>query len=220
MTNAQRSFHILALSIALCGAPGFGQRIEVTVPASKPLNGHLVVVFAKKEKPEPRMQLSENYLSAQGFGVDVEGLAPGKPIVVDAKTFGYPRRSLADIETGDYFVQAVFNVYEEFHLSSGKTVWLPPEKGEGQHWNEKPGNAFNKPEKIHFDGRAQQAVKLNLDQVIPPIEGTDDDPVVMAAKSPCGEVAEVYAVSQREAEQVLGTRYLPGRVDPSAGRIR
>jgi enterochelin esterase-like enzyme len=187
MTNAQRSFHILALSIALCAPAGLGQRIEVTVPSSKPLNGHLVLVFAKKEKPEPRMQLSENYLSAQGFGVDVEDLAPGKPIVVDAKTFGYPRRSLADIETGDYFVQAVFNVYEEFHLSSGKTVWLPPEKGEGQHWNEKPGNAFNKPEKIHFDGKTQQAVKLNLDQVVPPIEGTDDDPVVMAAKSPAAK---------------------------------
>ncbi len=81
------------------------------------------------------MQLRETYDSAEGFGVDAENLAPGSPIIVDAKTFGYPRRSLADLDAGDYYVQAVFNVYEQFHLASGKTVWLPPDKGEGQHWN-------------------------------------------------------------------------------------
>jgi len=125
---------LLAGSTGLC----FGQRIEVTVPSAKPLNGHLVLVISKNDKDEPRMQLSEDYLSAQGFGVDVENLPASAPIVVDAKTFGYPRRSLADLDAGDYFVQAVFNVYEEFHLSSGKTVWLPPDMGEGQHWNQKP----------------------------------------------------------------------------------
>ncbi|HEY1986285.1 MAG TPA: alpha/beta hydrolase-fold protein [Terracidiphilus sp.] len=160
-----------------------GQRIEVTVPAQQPLNGHLILVFAKGEKPEPRQQLEDTYRSVQGFGVDVEDSAPGKPIVVDAKTFGYPRRSLADMDAGDYFVQAVFNVYEPFHLASGKTVWLPPDKGEGQHWNEKPGNPFNKPQKVHFDPKSHNAIRLNLDQVIPPIEGTDRDPVVLAKNS-------------------------------------
>jgi Putative esterase len=160
------------------------QRIEVTVPGATALNGHLVLVFAKNDKAEPRMQLSEDYHSAEGFGVDVEDLAAGKPIVVDAKTFGYPRRSLTDLDPGDYFVQAVFNVYELFHLSSGKSVWLPPDKGEGQHWNLKPGNAYNKPVKLHFDPKSRETVKLTLDQVIPPIEGTDQDPMVMAAKNP------------------------------------
>lgn len=171
---------LLAGSTGLC----FGQRIEVTVPSAKPLNGHLVLVISKNDKDEPRMQLSEDYLSAQGFGVDVENLPASAPIVVDAKTFGYPRRSLADLDAGDYFVQAVFNVYEEFHLSSGKTVWLPPDMGEGQHWNQKPGNPFNKPVKIHIDPKAPATVKITLDQVIPAIEGTDKDPVVMAAKDP------------------------------------
>jgi hypothetical protein len=184
-----RSLYVLAVSPLLCLAvsAAFSQRIEATVPTTKPLYGHLVVVFSRSDKSEPRMQLSEGYQSAQGFGVDVEGLAPGKPIVVDAKTFGYPRGSLTDLEAGDYFVQAVLNVYEEFHLSSGKTVWLPPDKGEGQHWNIKPGNSFNKPVKIHFDPKSQQAVKLTLDQVIPAIEGTDRDPAVLAAKSPAAK---------------------------------
>ena len=130
------------------------QRIEVTLPNTQPVTGHLVLVFAKSSRPEPRFQLEENYLSAQGFGVDLEAWPAGKPIVVDAETFGYPRRSLKDLDAGDYFVQAVFNVYEPFHLASGKTVWLPPDKGEGQHWNRKPGNPYNKPEKVHFDPAA------------------------------------------------------------------
>ena len=170
----------LSLSAALCCS----QRIEVSVSAASPLTGRLILVFAKSGKPEPRMQMEETYGSAQAFGVDAEALAPGKPIVVDAFTFGYPRRSLADLDAGDYFVQAVFNVYEEFHLASGKTVWLPPDKGEGQHWDRKPGNFFNQPLKIHFDPKSKDTVRLTLDQVIPAIEGTPEDPMVMAQKEP------------------------------------
>ena len=165
----------------------YGQRVEVTVSADHPLTGHLIVVFSKDDKAEPRMELEETYESAQGFGVDVDQLAPKQPIVVDATTFGYPRRSLADLDPGDYFVQAVFNVYEQFHLASGKTVWLPPDKGEGQHWNSKPGNPYNKPLKIHFDPKSKETIKLNLDQVIPPIEGTKDDPLVIAKKEPAAK---------------------------------
>ena len=180
-----RKFSVIAaLVMTSATATCHGQRIEITVPADKPLNGHLILVIAKDGREEPRMQLSEDYLSAEGFGVDVDGVPAGQPIVVDRKTLGYPRRSLADLDPGDYFIQAVFNVYEPFHLASGKTVWLPPDKGEGQHWNLKPGNPYDKPVKIHFDPRAQATVKLTLDQVIPPIEGTDLDPVVMAAKDP------------------------------------
>ena len=180
-----RIFNVLTATIlASAVAAGFCQRIEVTVPSTKPLTGHLVLVFAKNDNEEPRFQLGENYQSAEGFGVDVENLAPGQPIVVDAKTFGAPRKSLKDLDAGDYTVQAVFNVYEQFHLASGKTVWLPPDKGEGQHWNRKPGNLYNKPIKIHFDPSSSQTVKLALDQVIPPIEGTDQDPLVIAAKDP------------------------------------
>jgi len=163
------------------------QRIEVTIPAAKtPLHGHLIVVLSKKTDSEPRMQMEENYESAQGFGVEApaEGLAPGKTLIVDLKTVGFPRASLADIDPGDYTVQAVFNVYEQFHLANGKTPWLPPDKGEGQHWNLKPGNPYNEPVKLHIDPKSTATLKLTLDKVIPPIEGTDKDPVVMAAKDP------------------------------------
>lgn len=113
MRDRFRSFHplvpssVLLLALLSSATLSQGQRIEVMVPANKPLNGHLILVIAKNDKSEPRMQLSEDYLSAQGFGVDVEDLAPGNPIVVDAKTFGYPRRSLTDLDPGDYYIQAV-----------------------------------------------------------------------------------------------------------------
>jgi hypothetical protein len=180
-----RIFTVLTAVLAAgWAAMTFAQRIEVTVPSTKPLNGHMVLILAKNEKTEPRFQFTEDFRSAEGFGVDAENLAPGLPLVVDAETFGAPRRSLKDLDAGDYFVQGVFNVYEEFHLASGKTVWLPPDRGEGQHWNEKPGNLYNKPVKIHFDAKSAETVKLTLDQVIPPIEGTDKDSLVMAAKDP------------------------------------
>jgi len=178
---------ISALVVVASAALSQGQRIEMTVPATAPLHGHLILVFAKNDKSEPRMQLSEDYLSEQGFGVDADGVPAGQPIVVDAKTFGYPRRSLADLDPGDYYVQAVFNVYELFHLASGKSVWLPPDKGEGQHWNLKPGNPLSKPVKIHFDPKSQAVIQLTLDQIIPPIEGGDQDPAVLAAKQPAAK---------------------------------
>ena len=171
-----------ALLCALTSA--HAQRIEVTIPGTAPLHGHLILVIAKKDKPEPREQMSENYESAQAFGVDVDGVAAGQPIVVDAKTFGYPRRSLSDLDAGDYYVQGVFNVYEQFHLETGKTLWLPPDKGEGQHWDRKPGNPYNAPAKLHLDPKSTATLKLTLDKVIAPIEGTDQDPAVIAAKDP------------------------------------
>lgn len=171
-----------AASLLASSCGGLAQRIEITIPSARPLTGHLVLVMTTEEKPEPRMQFSEQYDSAQGFGVDVDNLQPGAAIVVDSKTFGYPRGSLADVAAGDYFVEAVFNVYDEFHIASGKTVWLPPDKGEGQHWNEKPGNPYNKPIKIHLDPRSKEPVRLTLDQVFRPVEGTDRDPEVLAKK--------------------------------------
>ncbi len=171
------------LPFLLAAAAG-AQRIEVTVPASAPLNGHLVLVISKKTDSEPRMQMEETYLSAQAFGVDAENADPAKPLVVGPTTVGYPRRFLADLDPGDYMVQGVFNVYEQFHLSSGKTLWLPPDKGEGQHWNLKPGNPYSLPARLHIDPASKQTLKIALDKVIPPIEGTDQDPAVMAARDP------------------------------------
>ena len=136
MKNLLPTAVLLAASVC-----SIAQKIEVTVSTATALHGHLIVVFSKSDKDEPRMQMNEQYKSAQGFGADVglDGASSSGTINVDAKTFGYPLRSLADIPAGDYFVQGVFNVYEEFHLASGKTVWLAPDKGEGQKMEPQAG---------------------------------------------------------------------------------
>jgi hypothetical protein len=150
------------------------------------------------------MQLNEDYESSQGFGVDVDHLAPGEPIILDAKTFGYPRRSLADLDAGDYYVQAVFNIYQQFHLASGKSLWLPPDKGEGQHWNIKPGNPYNKPVKIHFDPQSSATVHVILDQIIPPIAGTPEDPAVIAAQGPASKWLKYMRFRSEKLSQFWG----------------
>jgi Putative esterase len=185
---------------AVCAA----QRIEVTVPAKAALHGHLILVFAKNASAEPRDQLDETYTSAEGFGLDADGLQPGQPLVVDAQTFGYPRRSLKELDAGDYFVQGVFNVYEEFHLANGKAVWLPPDKGEGQHWNEKPGNPYNQPLKIHFDPKVQATIRITLDQTIPPLEGTERDPAVLATQQPAAKWLKYMRVRSEKLSAFWG----------------
>ena len=104
------------------------------------------------------MQISISPSSQQVFGVTVDGLRPGEAVRSAArgehfesrfKADGYPHRSLEDMPAGDYTVQAVLNVYQTFHRSDGKTVKLPPDMGEGQHWNIKPGNLYSKPVKVH-----------------------------------------------------------------------
>ena len=168
---------LLAAAALLAATSAYAQKIEVSLPAIAQ-HGHLIVIFAKDG--EPRNQMGEQYKSAQGFGVDVgiDGIPSARTVTVDAKTFGYPLRSLADISAGDYMVQGVFNVYEQFHLANGKSPWLPPDRGEGQKWSRKPGNPFSKPVKVHLDGKAN--IKLTLDQVIPEIKGTKQDPEVIA----------------------------------------
>ncbi len=104
----------LAAALLLVSSSSIAQKIDVTIPSKASLHGHLIVVFSKNDKSEPRMQLNERYQSAQGFGVDVgiDGAPSVTNITIDTKTFGYPLRSLADIPAGDYFVQGVFNIYE------------------------------------------------------------------------------------------------------------
>ena len=174
---------LASATVLLFCASATAQKIEVSLPATA-AHGHLIVLLSKNDKSEPRMQMEEQYTSAQGFGVDVglDGAASESSVTVDAKTFGYPVRSLAAIPAGDYILQAVFNVYEPFHLGSGKTVWLPPDKGEGQKWNLKPGNPYSAPVKVHLDGRAM--LKVTLDQTMAEIKGTPRDPEVIAQHAP------------------------------------
>ena len=182
-----RATHFLIAGIlCLSDRRGFGQnsadanklRFEISFPASlssKPLDGHILFGIAKDEKPEPRFQLREEEAeSAQFFGLDVDALAPANSAIIDSSTLGYPLVSLEAVPAGDYYVQAVLNVYETFHRSDGHTVKLPPDMGEGQQWYEKPGNLMSKPQRLHIDPSHGGVVRIALSERIPPIQPPQD----------------------------------------------
>ena len=113
--------------------------------------------IAKTDSVEPRFQVRAGVQAIQVFGTDVEAMAPGDTATFDADVFGYPIESLASLEPGEYAVQALLNRYETFNLSTGHTVKLPPDRGEGQQWNRKPGNLYSTPQMIELDPSEQRA---------------------------------------------------------------
>lgn len=150
-----------------------GPRFEISFPremSSTPLDGHVLLLISTNDKEEPRFQIRFTPDTQQVFGVDVDALAPGTPAIFDPSTLGYPRESLKDLPAGDYYVQGLLNIYETFHLSNGHTVKLPPDKGEGQHWQSKPGNLYSKPQKIHFDPTSGEVFRISLTERIPPLK--------------------------------------------------
>src|SRR5215469_7448598 len=141
-------------------------RFEISFPDSlgaKTLDGHIMLGISTDKTSEPRFQLREEEASsAQFFGLDVDDWKPSSPAVIDLTTLGYPVVSLAQLPAGDYYVQAVFNVYETFHRADGHTIKLPPDMGEGQQWFEKPGNLLSKPTLIHLDPQSSNVVRISL----------------------------------------------------------
>src|ERR1700731_1482755 len=155
------------------------QRFEISFPkemSATPLDGHVLLVISNNDDKEPRFQISfMTPDSQQVFGVDVDGLAPGTAAVIDGATLGYPAESLNDIPAGDYWVQGVLNIYETFHLGDGRVLKLPPDKGEGQHWQVKPGNLYSKPQKIPLDPKSGQTIRISLTERVPSVE---DEPKI------------------------------------------
>jgi hypothetical protein len=66
-------------------------------------------------------------------------------------------------------VQALLNRYQTFRRADGHVVKLPPDRGEGQQWNRKPGNLYSAPRWIALDPKRNGVIPLVLDQEIPPI---------------------------------------------------
>lgn len=156
-------------------------RFAVTFPESKsaqPLDGRVILILAKDTTSEPRLQLNSGLSTAQGFGIDVEGWRPGETRYIDATSFGFPIRWLRDVPRGNYRVQAIINRYETFNRSDGKTVKLPPDKGEGQQWRSKPGNLYSTPTAVTIDPARADVIRLALDQEIPPVAEFKETPWV------------------------------------------
>ena len=150
-----------------------GARFEVSFPAAvhrQPITGRVFVFLAQDSAPEPRFQGGSLGANGPFFGVDVDHLAPGASARIDAATPGFPIASLRDIPEGDYYVQAVLNVYTQMHRADGHTIWVHADQWEGQQFAESPGNLVSKVRRVHIAPRASSAIRLALSDVIPPVE--------------------------------------------------
>jgi len=155
-------------------------QVEVALPevANQPrLTGRLFLFVARTNQTEPRFESKTSL-----FGQDIRAAKAGQILPLDGQMAGDPEEHLADLAPGDYFVQAVFNRYTEFHRADGHTVWAHMDQWEGQDFKTSPGNLISKPQAFQVGADGSGKLKLNVDQVIPPISIPPDDEWVQRIK--------------------------------------
>ena len=104
----------------------------------EPLDGRLLLMLSDDPSAEPRYQINAGLNTQLVFGMNVEGMQPGQAITFEETAYGFPYKSLTEVPAGTYQAQALLHVYETFNLSTGHTVKLPMDNGEGQQWNRSP----------------------------------------------------------------------------------
>lgn len=165
--------HLLVLFLAAASplaaqAPRFEVSIASTASAT-PVTGRLVLLIAKTAQPEPRLALSLRGPAI--YGIDLEQVRPGQPVVVDAAAVGYPDK-LASLPPGDYFAQAVINVYDRVQRADGKTLWLPMNDGTIEFFTTAAGNLYSDVQPVRIG--AGGTIKLAVNRVLPAAERRQD----------------------------------------------
>jgi len=158
--------------LAFAASSAIAQRVTVTldrVVAAGPMTGRLYVMFARSGDREPRLQAGSYGGSVPFFAIDVDSLKPGASVTLDAKALGYPQKSLADVPAGEYAVQAMMNVYTQFHRADGHVIWVHNDQWEGQHFNNSPGNLVSDVARLTFNAKSQTPLKLSLTRKLPPV---------------------------------------------------
>jgi hypothetical protein len=168
---------VAALALTLQAPALPGPAVDISLPKARtgpPLQGRLLLLVSTDSTAEPRFQIGDSPGTQQVYGVDVQDWAAGTTRRIDGSALGYPLPSTAALKPGRYWVQAVLNRYETFHRADGSVVRLPPDKGEGQQWNRKPGNLYSTPRWIRLDARLRLINRLEFDREVPPITPPTD----------------------------------------------
>jgi len=164
------SFHTL---LADEHADGHCTEFSISFPLEmedSPISGRILLLLSRTDK----FDVDENTNGTPVFGIDIDDLKPGEPVLIDASAKGDPVRSLKDIPAGEYFVKVYLNVYTTFHRSDNHTVKLHMDQGEGQNWHYSPGNLFSETRKILFDPVKGTIISIILDQKIQPLPAPKD----------------------------------------------
>jgi len=157
---------------ALCLFAQTGPRFEVVVPPSahaEPITGRVYVILSRKPSDDLRDLIGSWQQETPFFGKDVNAFPTGHAVIIDSDTPGYPLHSLKDIPPGDYYAQALVNVYTEFHRADGHTIWAHMDQWEGQQFNKSPGNIYSEVQKVHVDFTHGYSVLLEAGKVIPAV---------------------------------------------------
>ncbi len=171
MTGLVRIAIFVLFYALLCSVARADGQFEISYDkavGSGAITGRVILIIARSDASEPRFQIGPN--TTPVFGVDAENLQPGQAAVIDATTFGHPVDSLSQLPAGEYYVQAMLNVYTKCKRSDGHTVWVHWDM-RGRFFNVSPGNLYSDVQKVRLDPGAGYKVNLRLNHVIPP-----DDP--------------------------------------------
>jgi hypothetical protein len=199
--------------VALAGCANPAPSITITYDeslGSDGFDGRLLVLIGTDAEREPRFQINDSDQTGIVFGVDVEGWMPGETISIDPTTFAYPVGSVTNIPAGEYTIQALLHKYETFNLSTGHTVKLPMDQGEGQHWNISPKNIYSVPIQATLGSGA--SVALNITEEIPPIEPTADTEYIKHIKIESKLLTEFWGRPMHLQANVL----VPHGFDPNS----
>jgi hypothetical protein len=186
--SLRSSLWLLAATVLLSclTAEGAPTRFEISYPPSLdkgPITGRVFVIVAKNNRVEPRLQAGQYIgVSTPFFGLDVDALRPGEDAVIDASAPGYPVERLNQLPAGDYFVQAVLNIYTQVRRKDGHLIWVHMDQWEGQQWNRSPGNLVSDVIRVRVDPATGFNVKLLLSRKLPPIEVPPDTQWVKRVK--------------------------------------
>ncbi len=174
-----RRLSILFLACVLIAAMQVGVmqaasvRFEISYPASLekgPLTGRLFVMISRDDRAAPRLQAGSYGGFVPFYGVDVNALRAGESATIDASVLGFPLNSLTDLPAGDYYVQALLNVYTQVHRKDGHVIWVHMDQWEGQKWNDSPGNLVSSIKKFRLDPAEGFDVKIELSRRLPPVD--------------------------------------------------
>ena len=145
--------------------------IMISNTASRgPVTGRLLVIVSKREQPEPRLSVSPQGPAL--FAIDIEAVQPGQTVTVDERALGYPVR-LAELPKGEYFVQAVVNVYEQVRRADGHTIWVKMNDGQQETFGIAAGNLYSPVQRVRLEENAH--VRLEINNMIPPASAQPAD---------------------------------------------
>jgi len=197
---------LIILNAYLLSAQNGGLKFSISFPEDfekEIIDGRMLLMISTDSTAEPRFSIRGDYKSQQIFGVDVESLKKKEKVIFDNSIFGYPLKSISEINAGEYYVQALLNVYETYHLKSGHTVKLPPDRGEGQQWNLKPGNPYSTPQKVFIDPASENEINISLDKIIPPIDPPKDTKYIKHIKMKSDLLSEFWGTDVYLGANVL-----------------